>query len=332
MAVQRAVSALQQAFSDEQVALPGTEAYQKSNNVYLSARQSDYNPAAIFKPKRAEDLKVFLDIVKQDGIQFAIRGAGQQPLEACANIDHGITIDLGLIDGVQLQQGSVSMMGLNQVYYIGNDAASAYGVTDAQTGKLKVPPMLQPFTSVQPQIEQLNSLKTQTLVESATEQAVMASERQRCAYMNCTLRANKEAVIAAADTYTKLTAPLRPIEGVQSILESWVIGTRNGALSDVIFYEPQYMHVAPLRPVKPQHPVRRALVPVKIADIFYMSRIEEMDGPDKHRACKERAKRDAKGADHDCTSTVLSIVVYLITDASMLAKKATDGLKTGVDR
>lgn len=95
------------------------------------------------------------------------------------------------------------MMGLNQVYYTGPDAVSAYGSEDAATGKIRVPPMLQPFTGVRPQLEQLNSLRIMTLVQGATEHAVMATERQRCAYMNCTLRADKDAL-----------EPLKPLDGI----------------------------------------------------------------------------------------------------------------------
>lgn len=106
------------------------------------------------------------------------------------------------------------MMGLNQVYYTGPDAASAYGSEVEGTGKIRVPPMLQPFTSVPGQLEDLNSLRIMTLVQGATEHAVMVTERQRCAYMNCTRRANKDALVAAADIYSKAIEPLKPLDGI----------------------------------------------------------------------------------------------------------------------
>lgn len=106
------------------------------------------------------------------------------------------------------------MMGLNQVYYTGADAVSAYGAKITGTGKIGIPPMLRPFTSVQPQVEQLNSLRTMTLMECATEHAVMASERVRCAYMKCTLRADAAALVAAADIYSKAIEPLKPIDNI----------------------------------------------------------------------------------------------------------------------
>ncbi|KAI1205189.1 FAD-binding domain-containing protein [Annulohypoxylon truncatum] len=367
MTAEQAVNALQHDFPSEQLPLPGTEAYETFNNVYLSARQSDYAPAAIFQPKNASEVTAFLQIVKENGVQFAIRGAGQQPLEACSNIQDGITLDLSRLTGIELKQGFVSvgagerwgpvyeivqaaglgvggsrsakggigglslsgglsffssregficdnvvnfevvlasgavvqanahqnadlwralkgggnnfgvvtrydlrtfpqqpfwggavfylasdanypkqvealvdevrkpdpsdethimvnlgysaqfgdnMMGLNQVYYTGGDAASVYGVKDLGTGKIGVPPMLEPFTSVQPQLDQLSSLRVMTLMEGATEHAVMASDRVRCAYMNCTLRADTAALLAAADIYSKAIDHLKPIEGI----------------------------------------------------------------------------------------------------------------------
>lgn len=42
----------------------------------------------------------------------------------------------------------------------------------------------------------------------------MATERQRCAYMNCTLRADKDAPVAAADIYSKTVEPLKPLDGI----------------------------------------------------------------------------------------------------------------------
>lgn len=367
MSVQQSVDALNQAFPTHQIALPGTEAFQTSNDVYLFARQSDYTPAAIFQPKNTKDVATFLRLAKEKDIKFAVCGGGQQPLEACSNIQDGITVNLSLLRGIELKDGVVSvgagerwgpvyervqaaglgvggsrsakggigglslsgglsffssregficdnvvsfeivlasgdvvqanagenpdlwralkgggnnfgivtrfdlrtypqkpfwggvvfypasdanypgqvealanevrkpepsdethimvnlgysaqfgdhMMGLNQVYYTGPDAESAYGSTDEATGKIRVPPMLQPFTSVQPQLEQLNSLRIMTLVQGATEHAVMATERQRCAYMNCTLRADKDALVAAAEIYTKAIEPLKPLDGI----------------------------------------------------------------------------------------------------------------------
>ncbi|KAI4604068.1 hypothetical protein KJ359_000195 [Pestalotiopsis sp. 9143b] len=342
----------------EQLVLPGTEAYKEANQSYLSACLSDYNPAVFVRPKSSTEVAAFLRLAKDYDIKFAIRGGGQQPLEACSNIDGGVTLDLSLITGVELEDGHVSvgagehwlavyekvqaaglavggsrsgkggigglslsegficdnvinfeavtasgdivqanshenadlwkalkgggnnfgvvtrfdlrtysqkpfwsgivfylaseanypgqvealvnevtkpdvsndthfmvnlgyskqfgdsMMGLNQVYYTGQDAADLYGANDVDTGRVRIPPMLEPFTSVQPQIEQLNSFKIQTLVQGATEHAVMSSDRVRCSYMNCTLRANTAALLSAADIYSKAIEPLKAVDGI----------------------------------------------------------------------------------------------------------------------
>lgn len=109
MTTDQAVDALKQAFPSDQIVLPGTEAYQASNDVYLSARQSDYTPAAIFQPKNTQDVAAFLRLAKERDIKFAIRGGGQQPLEACSNIEGGITVDLSLLRGIELKDGLVSV-------------------------------------------------------------------------------------------------------------------------------------------------------------------------------------------------------------------------------
>lgn len=367
MASAQVISALKGLFPGEQLVLPGTEAYSEANQSYLSACLSDYNPAAFVRPRNSAEVAAFLRLAKDHDIQFAVRGGGQQPLEACSNIDDGITLDLSLITGVELKGGHVSvgagehwlavyekvqsaglavggsrsgkggigglslsgglsffssregficdnvinfevvtassdivqanahenadlwkalkgggnnfgvvtrfdlrtypqkpfwsgivfylaseanypgqvealvnevtkpnvsndthfmvnlgyskqfgdnMMGLNQVYYTGKDAAELYGAKDVNAGKIQIPPMLEPFTTVQPQIEQLNSFKIQTLVQGATEHAVMSSDRVRCSYMNCTLRANTEALLSTADIYSKAIEPLKDIEGI----------------------------------------------------------------------------------------------------------------------
>lgn len=42
-------------------------------------------------------------------MQFAIRGAGQQPLDASANVQDGITLDLSELTGIEIGNGVVSV-------------------------------------------------------------------------------------------------------------------------------------------------------------------------------------------------------------------------------
>ncbi|KAH8898456.1 FAD-binding domain-containing protein [Thozetella sp. PMI_491] len=111
MASPEAIEALKAAFPSDQVSLPGTEAYKRLNSSYLCLLQSEIMPAAIFQPKTKEDVAKFLQIVKDDGAtQFAICGNGQQPAPGCSNIEEGITLNLGLLTGVELNaDGTVSI-------------------------------------------------------------------------------------------------------------------------------------------------------------------------------------------------------------------------------
>ncbi|KAI0154620.1 FAD-binding domain-containing protein [Xylariaceae sp. FL1272] len=101
-----AITALQDAFTPDQLHLAGTEQFQTLNRSYLSALESDITPAAILQPKSAEEVSLFLKTIKPFALNgeanFAIRGAGQQPLPGCANIEDGITLDLGLLTGIEL--------------------------------------------------------------------------------------------------------------------------------------------------------------------------------------------------------------------------------------
>lgn len=93
-------------------------------------------------------------------------------------------------------------MCLNTVYY------TKESVTEA-------PSVLAPFTNIQPQVQQLNSLKAVTLTEAAAGQAAGISTRVRCAYMNTTVRADVGTLQAAAELYTAGIVPLQgPVPGL----------------------------------------------------------------------------------------------------------------------
>ncbi|KAK8051842.1 hypothetical protein PG993_003227 [Apiospora rasikravindrae] len=108
MACSRAVEILSAAFPADRFALPGTEAYSVSNASYASKMESDISPGAIFLPESAEEVSKFVKvigpIVQSGEVQFAIRGAGCQPLPGCANIQAGITLDLSRLVGAALDE------------------------------------------------------------------------------------------------------------------------------------------------------------------------------------------------------------------------------------
>lgn len=68
-----AVKALKELFPAEQLALAGTEEYEKLNSSYLSSLESEIAPAAIFLPKTADDVGKFITTIKD----FALDGSAQ---------------------------------------------------------------------------------------------------------------------------------------------------------------------------------------------------------------------------------------------------------------
>ncbi|KAL2787110.1 FAD-binding domain-containing protein [Aspergillus keveii] len=110
MSIAAAIKALLAKFPSSQVLLRGTDEFTDRNKSYLSVLESDLTPAAIFQPKSTEEVSQFLQTVTPLKAPFAVRGAGQQPLPGCANIQDGITLDLGLLTGVEVKDnGSVSV-------------------------------------------------------------------------------------------------------------------------------------------------------------------------------------------------------------------------------
>lgn len=377
-----AIDALKQAFSTEQLVLAGTDEFTKLNSSYLSSLESDVTPTAVFLPKSNDDVAKFVTVVKPFALDgsapFAsehsienlsfnlktrrqkrltegilVRGAGQQPLPGCANIQGGITLDLRLLTGVEVKDGIVSVASGERwgtVYKkveeqglgvlgsrsalggIGGLALSAGlsffssregficdsvtnyevvlasgkvvnanalenpdlwkalrgggnnlgvvtrfdlrtfkqgpfwggavfyfppsfpGQVEALVNELKKPDasdethimlsigytaaymqlggtlcmnqlyhtgtteaspaVLEPFATVSPQIDQINSMRVQTLTNAASEQAQQSENAIRCSYMNTTVKADIPTLLAAVDTYTAALEPLKQCKGI----------------------------------------------------------------------------------------------------------------------
>jgi FAD/FMN-containing dehydrogenase len=111
MAVSKAIEALKASFPNDRFAVGNTEEFAELNTSYLSLLQSDLEPAAIFLPHNKDEVSKFVRQIKPfalDGeVQFAIRGAGQQPMPGCSNIINGITVDLRHIKGIEIGDGVV---------------------------------------------------------------------------------------------------------------------------------------------------------------------------------------------------------------------------------
>ncbi|TGJ85218.1 hypothetical protein E0Z10_g3543 [Xylaria hypoxylon] len=75
---------------------------------------------------------------------------------------------------------------LNQLYY---------------TQPVEDPPALAPFTHVQPQRDEMNTMKIQTLVQAATEQTGAGQSKIRCLYMNVNVKADIETLTKGGDIW-----------------------------------------------------------------------------------------------------------------------------------
>ncbi|CAG9983684.1 unnamed protein product [Clonostachys byssicola] len=95
------------------------------------------------------------------------------------------------------QMGQV--LGLNQVYY---------------TQEVQNPPDIQPFVAIQPQMDQLNSMRMTTVKAAAEEQAAMAMTGVRCAYVNTTVKADGATLKAAAKIFSEALEKVKGLEGI----------------------------------------------------------------------------------------------------------------------
>ncbi|KAJ0116703.1 FAD-binding domain-containing protein [Diaporthe amygdali] len=351
-----AIETLKKVFPSEQLAIAGTGEFEKLNSSYLSSLESEIAPAGIVLPKSADDVAKFINTIKQSAVDgsalFAIRGAGQQPLPGCANIQGGITLDLRLLTGVEIQEGFVSVAagerwgniydrvqeqglgvtgsrsalggvgglalsgGLSlfssregficdnvtnfEVVLASGEIVNANAAENADlwralrgggnnlgvvtrfdlrtfkqgpfwggavlyfppsfpgqvealvreltrpdaspethlmlsigysasymqlggylclnqvyhTGMAERPDVLDPFVTVSPQVEQLNTMRALTLREAAGEQAQQSADDVRCAYMNTTVKADVATLKAASEAYLAALEPLKQCEGI----------------------------------------------------------------------------------------------------------------------
>jgi FAD/FMN-containing dehydrogenase len=111
LATTKAIKVLQNSFPSDRLAFPQTEPYNQRLTSYLSLLESEIRPGIIFLPQNKEEVSSFIKLIKplvsQHDVKFAIRGAGQQPLPGCANIEHGITLDLSALTDIEVHDGVV---------------------------------------------------------------------------------------------------------------------------------------------------------------------------------------------------------------------------------
>ncbi|KAI1172627.1 hypothetical protein F4777DRAFT_581779 [Nemania sp. FL0916] len=114
MDVTPAIEALKAALPAEQFVLRGTQEFQALNKgTYQSGLNRDITPACIVQPRSAQEVSAFLvtiaPFVAKGEAAFAIVGAGRQPAPGCNNIQDGITLNLGLLKGIDVRDGYVAI-------------------------------------------------------------------------------------------------------------------------------------------------------------------------------------------------------------------------------
>ncbi|KAI0388904.1 FAD-binding domain-containing protein [Xylariaceae sp. FL0594] len=90
MSVPKAIEALQKALPSDQIHLPNSDQFTELNKFYLSRFESDITPAAIVRPKSAEEVSTFIKTIKP----------------FVTDDDGGITLDLRLLKGVEYDEES----------------------------------------------------------------------------------------------------------------------------------------------------------------------------------------------------------------------------------
>ena len=85
---------------------PGNDGYEKINGSYFSAFENELRPSFIAKPATAEQLQNLVRALRphvlNGSCRIAVRGSGHTPFAGSANIQGGVTIDMGRIQGVKL--------------------------------------------------------------------------------------------------------------------------------------------------------------------------------------------------------------------------------------
>ncbi|KAI0162433.1 hypothetical protein BJ166DRAFT_497115 [Pestalotiopsis sp. NC0098] len=114
MDMSKAIEALKQALPGAEFAVRGTKEHETLHRAtYQSALQSDIIPACIVRPRTKEEVSTFVKTIRPFVLAgeaaFAIVGGGRQPAPGCSNIQDGITLNLGLLRGIEIGDGVVGI-------------------------------------------------------------------------------------------------------------------------------------------------------------------------------------------------------------------------------
>ncbi|KAI0975366.1 hypothetical protein F4678DRAFT_457645 [Xylaria arbuscula] len=109
-----AITALKEVLPTSQFTLRSTTEYEDLNSgTYQSGLNGDITPACILQPRTVQDISNFLvtiaPFVAVGEATFAIIGSSRQSAPGCSNIQDGITLNLGLLKGISIEDGYVSI-------------------------------------------------------------------------------------------------------------------------------------------------------------------------------------------------------------------------------
>ena len=83
-------------------------AFSRSLESYWSQQEAQLIPDCIVSPTSPRDVASTIDILNSLGavnnteVLFALRGGGHSPMKGSANINHGVTIHLRSLNGIQV--------------------------------------------------------------------------------------------------------------------------------------------------------------------------------------------------------------------------------------
>ncbi|KAF2103683.1 FAD-binding domain-containing protein [Rhizodiscina lignyota] len=93
------------------VSYPGSSTYNDSISSYYSGQERQLHPGCVFSPTCAEDVSRFIKLINPGhgygsyrGPQFALRSGGHMIWTGAANIQGGITVDMGSMNSLQLSE------------------------------------------------------------------------------------------------------------------------------------------------------------------------------------------------------------------------------------
>ncbi|KAI9764905.1 MAG: hypothetical protein M1840_007930 [Geoglossum simile] len=86
------------------VSFPTSQTYETQSNSYWSLQEANLLPACRLAPTSSKDVSVAIAALSKYHCPFAIRGGGHMSWAGAANIENGVTIDMGAMDVVEVSE------------------------------------------------------------------------------------------------------------------------------------------------------------------------------------------------------------------------------------